>query len=135
VVTPGGSIAIGLVAGIIVVLAVELFDKVLRIDDPVGATSVHLVNGIFGTLAVGIWGNVPGTALGVLHGGGVRQLGVQALGVLAVGAWAALTCLLLFCVIKAVSGLRVTEKEERQGLDISEHKADAYAGFQIFSNT
>jgi Amt family ammonium transporter len=83
---------------------------------------------------VGIWGNVEGTAVGLLHGGGFRQLGIQALGVVSVGAWAAILSLILFLVIKAITGLRVTPKEELQGLDLSEHKAEAYSGFQIFSN-
>jgi Amt family ammonium transporter len=134
VVSPGASIVIGLIGGILVVLSVEFIDKVLKIDDPVGASSVHLTCGIWGTLAVGIWGNVEGTAVGLLHGGGLAQLGVQALGVVSVGAWAALTSLILFLVIKVITGLRVSPKEEMMGLDLSEHKAEAYAGFQIFSN-
>jgi Amt family ammonium transporter len=72
--------------------------------------------------------------VGLLHGGGFGQFGVQALGVVTVGAWAAFTSLVLFLIIKAITGLRVTPKEELQGLDLSEHKAEAYAGFQIFSN-
>jgi Amt family ammonium transporter len=134
VVSPAASIAIGLIGGVLVVLSVEFIDKVLKIDDPVGASSVHLTCGIWGTLAVGIWGNVEGTAVGLLHGGGTAQLGVQALGIVSVAAWAAITTLVLFSVIKATAGLRVTRKEELQGLDLTEHKADAYAGFQIFSN-
>jgi Amt family ammonium transporter len=134
VVSPAASIVIGLIGGILVVLAVEFIDKVLKIDDPVGASSVHLVCGIWGTLAVGIWGNVEGTAVGVLHGGGFGQLGVQALGVITVGAWAAITSLILFFLIKVIIGLRVSPKEELVGLDITEHKSEAYAGFQIFSN-
>ncbi|MFP3090603.1 ammonium transporter [Treponema sp. TIM-1] len=134
VVSPGASIVIGLIGGVLVVLSVEFIDKVLKIDDPVGASSVHLTCGIWGTLAVGIWGNVEGTAVGLLHGGGFGQLGVQALGIISVGAWAALTSLILFLVIKAITGLRVSPKEELVGLDISEHKAEAYTGFQIFSN-
>lgn len=134
VVSPGASVAIGLIAGVLVVLAVEFIDKVLKIDDPVGAVSVHAVNGVFGTLAVGIWGNVEGVAVGVLHGGGFHQLGVQALGVVTVAVWACLVSLILFLAIKAVFGLRVSAKEEMVGLDLSEHKAEAYAGFQIFSN-
>jgi Amt family ammonium transporter len=134
VVSPAASVIIGLIGGILVVLAVEFIDKVLKIDDPVGASSVHLVCGIWGTLAVGIWGNVEGTAVGVLHGGGFQQLGIQLLGVVSVGAWAAITSLVLFLVIKAVLGLRVSPKEELQGLDITEHKTEAYAGFQIFTN-
>jgi Amt family ammonium transporter len=135
VVSPGASIVIGLIGGVLVVFAVEFIDKGLKIDDPVGAVSVHLVNGIFGTLAVGIWANAPEDGIvGLLHGGGFTQLGIQALGVLTVGAWAALMSLVLFFLIKAVVGLRVTPKEELMGLDQSEHKADAYSGFQIFSN-
>jgi Amt family ammonium transporter len=134
VVSPGASIVIGLIGGLLVVLSVDFIDKVLKIDDPVGASSVHLTCGIWGTLAVGIWGNVEGTAVGLLHGGGLQQLGIQALGVVSVGAWAAIMSLILFLIIKAVAGLRVKPKEELIGLDISEHKAEAYAGFQIFSN-
>ncbi|MDR3171827.1 MAG: ammonium transporter [Treponema sp.] len=134
VVSPGAAVVIGLIGGILVVLAVEFIDKVLKIDDPVGASSVHLVCGIFGTLAVGIWGNGEGMAVGILHGGGFHQLGVQMLGVLSVGAWAAVTSLVLFLVLKAITGLRVSPKEEMMGLDITEHKAEAYTGFQIFSN-
>ncbi len=134
VVSPGASIVIGLIAGVLVVLSVEFFDKLIMVDDPVGAVSVHMVNGIFGTLAVGIWGNVEGVAVGVLYGGGLHQLGVQALGVVSVGAWAGAMSLILFLAIKAVFGLRVTSKEEMMGLDLSEHKSEAYSGFQIFSN-
>ncbi|GHV32834.1 ammonium transporter [Spirochaetia bacterium] len=134
VVSPGAAIVIGLIAGVLVVLAVEFIDKVLRIDDPVGASSVHLCCGIFGTLAVGIWGNVEGVAVGVLHGGGFAQLGIQAIGVVSVGAWAALTSFILFTLIKVTVGLRVSVREEAIGLDRSEHKSEAYTGFQIFSN-
>jgi len=134
VVSPGAAIAIGLIAGVLVVVAVEFIDKKLYIDDPVGAVSVHLVNGIFGTLAVGIWGNVDGVAVGILHGGGLHQLGIQALGVVSVGAWAGGMSLLLFLIIKVTFGLRVSLKEEMMGLDLVEHKSEAYSGFQIFSN-
>ena len=134
IVSPGDAIVIGAIAGVLVVLAVEFFDKFVKADDPVGAVSVHMVNGIFGTLAVGIWGNVNGVSLGLLYGGGLHQLGVQALGVLSVGAWAGGTSLILFLAIKALFGLRVSAKEEMMGLDLSEHKAEAYSGFQIFSN-
>jgi Amt family ammonium transporter len=135
VVSPGAAVVIGLIGGVLVVLAVEFIDKVLKIDDPVGASSVHLVCGIFGTLAVGIWGNAEADGvLGLLHGGGFTQLGIQLVGILAVGAWAAITSLLLFLLITATVGLRVTAKEELMGLDLSEHKSEAYTGFQIFSN-
>jgi Amt family ammonium transporter len=135
VVSPGASIVIGLIAGVLVVLAVEFIDKVLKVDDPVGAVSVHCVCGIFGTIAVGIWANAPDEGvIGLLHGGGFTQLGKQFIGILSVGAWAAVTSLVLFLVIKAVVGLRVSPKEELMGLDLSEHKSEAYAGFQIFTN-
>jgi Amt family ammonium transporter len=135
VVSPAASIVIGAIAGLLVVLAVEFIDKGLHIDDPVGASSVHLVNGVFGTLAVGIWANAPADGIvGLLHGGGFHLLGVQALGVVAVGAWAGIISFVLFTIIKHTVGLRVTEKEEMMGLDLSEHKSEAYSGFQIFSN-
>ncbi|MDR2305163.1 MAG: ammonium transporter [Treponema sp.] len=135
VVSAGASVIIGLIAGVLVVLSVEFIDKILKVDDPVGAVSVHCVCGIFGTLAVGIWANAPEDGLvGLLHGGGAAQLGKQLIGILAVGAWAAIVSFILFMAIKAITGLRVTPKEEMMGLDLSEHKAEAYAGFQIFSN-
>ncbi|MDR1420483.1 MAG: ammonium transporter [Treponema sp.] len=135
VVSPGASIAIGLIAGVLVVLSVEFIDKVLKVDDPVGAVSVHCACGIFGTLAVGVWANAPGNSVvGLLHGGGFTQLGNQVIGILAVGAWAAVTSLVLFLLIKALFGLRISAKEEAIGLDLSEHKSEAYSGFQIFSN-
>jgi len=134
VVSPADSLIIGLIAGILVVLSVEFIDKTLKVDDPVGAVSVHMVNGIFGTLAVGLWGNVQGIAVGVFYGGGIRQLTVQALGVLTVSAWTAGLSLILFTLIKASVGLRVSEKDELMGLDLSEHKSEAYSGFQFFSN-
>jgi Amt family ammonium transporter len=134
VVSPGASIVIGIIAGVLVVLSVEFIDKVLHIDDPVGAVSVHMVNGVFGTLAVGIWGNMDGVAVGLLHGGGFHQLGVQALGVVTVGGWAAIMSWILFKLIKVTVGLRVSIKEEMMGLDLAEHKSEAYSGFQIFSN-
>jgi Amt family ammonium transporter len=135
VVSAGASIIIGLIAGVLVVLSVEFIDKVLKVDDPVGAVSVHCVCGIFGTLAVGIWANAPEDGvIGILHGGGFAQLGSQLIGIVSVGAWAAIVSLVLFLIIKAVTGLRASPKEELMGLDLSEHKSEAYAGFQIFTN-
>jgi len=140
-VDPIPAIIIGLVGGVIVVFSVELLDKVIHVDDPVGAVSVHLVNGIWGTLAVGLFA-VPGRLAGnkALEAGGLfitgnwAGLGVQALGVLSVGAWTFGLMLALFGIIKAFKSLRVSAKEEMQGLDINEHGADAYHGFQHFSN-
>lgn len=134
VTTPGAAIIIGLVAGILVVASVEFFDKVLHIDDPVGAISVHGVCGAWGTLAVGLFSSNADVGLGLFYGGGFGLLGVQAIGVIAVFAWAFLSALVLFMLIKLVMGLRVSEKEERQGLDIGEHGTESYSGFQIFQN-
>jgi len=132
VVTPLGSIIIGLISGITVVASVEFIDKVLHIDDPVGAVSAHGVFGAWGTLAVGLFANTDGIK-GLFYGGGFSQLGIQALGVLAVFVWAFGTGSILFIIIKKTIGLRVSETEELQGLDIGEHGSEAYAGFQIFS--
>jgi len=131
VVSPGSAIIIGAVAGILVVLSVEFIDKILYIDDPVGAVSVHGVCGVWGTLAVGIFGNLDVIGSGLTRGG---QIGIQALGAITVFAWAFILGLVLFFTIKKTIGLRVTEKEELTGLDIDEHGTEAYAGFQIFQN-
>ncbi|HPO03086.1 MAG TPA: ammonium transporter [Treponemataceae bacterium] len=117
-----GSIAIGLVAGVLIVFGVEFFDKVVKIDDPVGATSVHLLNGVWGTLAVGLFA-VEG---GLFYGGGLGLLGVQSLGVLAYGAWTVGTTFVLFTILKKTVGLRVPADEEKIGLDIVEHGSTAY---------
>jgi Amt family ammonium transporter len=127
-VTPGASILIGLIAGIVVVLAVEFIDKVLHVDDPVGAVSVHGVCGAWGTIAVGLFA-VEG---GLFTGGGFGLLGVQILGVVSVFAWVSVAALVMFSLIKATIGLRVTPEEELRGLDIGEHGMESYSGFQIF---
>ncbi|MBF9014887.1 MULTISPECIES: ammonium transporter [unclassified Oceanispirochaeta] len=131
VVGPGAAIIIGLIAGILVVASVELFDKVLHIDDPVGAVSVHGVCGVWGTLAVGIFGDIEMIGSGLSRAG---QIGVQALGAAAVFVWVSVTAGLLFLVLKKTIGLRVSEEEELRGLDIEEHGTESYAGFQIFQN-
>jgi Amt family ammonium transporter len=135
-VSPVASIAIGLVGGIIVVLGVALLDK-LGVDDPVGAVPVHGMNGIWGTLAVGLWGQKAlGLARdGLFHGGGFAQLGVQALGVVSVSLFAIASMGLIFYLIERTVGLRVSRAEELRGLDIGEHGMEAYAGFQIFTTT
>ncbi len=127
VVTPAGAIAIGLVSGVVVVFSVLGFDRV-RVDDPVGALSVHLVCGVWGTLAVGIFGNAE---LGGLDY--ELSFGAQAIGVLAVGVFSLVCATLLFGIIQAVAGLRVSEEEELGGLDIGEHGMEASGGFQIFT--
>ncbi len=132
---PIGALIIGIVAGILVVLSVEFIDKVLHIDDPVGAVSVHAVNGAWGTLAVGLFANpanIDGVS-GLFYGGGLHQLGVQAVGVLTAFVWVMATGLILFAILKGTIGLRVTSDEELRGLDTGEHGMEAYSGFQIFT--
>ena len=137
-----GAIIIGAVAGLLVVFGVWLLDYKLRIDDPVGAVAVHCMNGIWGTIATGLFAttSAPGndSVVGLFYGGGFHQLGLQVLGVVSVAAWTAVTMFITFMVIKAVFGLRVTEEEEIVGLDAKEHGlASAYSGFSIMdiSNT
>ena len=124
-----GALAIGAIAGILVVLSVLFFDRVLKVDDPVGAISVHGVCGAWGTLACGLF-NVDG---GLLYGGGVSQLLTQLIGVGVAFAWAFGTGLVIFLLMSKTFGLRVSEQEELCGLDIGEHGMEAYAGFQIFT--
>lgn len=120
--SPAGALIVGLLAGLLVVLSVEFFDKVAKIDDPVGAISVHGVCGAFGTLAVGLFS----TSQGVFYGHGFALLGSQAIGVLAVAAWAIGIAFILFTAIKYTVGLRVSVREEEEGLDVYEHGESAY---------
>jgi Amt family ammonium transporter len=121
-----GSAAIGLVAGILVVVAVEFLDLKCHIDDPVGAVAVHGVNGLWGTLAVGLFS----TESGLFYGGGLHQLGIQAIGVFAILAWTIVTMTIVFYIIKKTNGLRVSAEEEISGLDLPEHGlVSAYADF------
>ncbi|NJK41292.1 MAG: ammonium transporter [Acaryochloridaceae cyanobacterium SU_2_1] len=132
------SAVIGLIAGIIVVFAVTTIDG-LKVDDPVGAISVHLVCGVWGTLCVGLFSEGPSEAEGALYtagplrglilGGGFNQLIPQIIGIVAVGAFTLITTVLAWFVIKAIVGLRVPEEEEIKGLDLSEHGMEAYSGF------
>ena len=137
-----GAIIIGIVAGLLVVFGVWLLDYKLHVDDPVGAVAVHCMNGMWGTIAVGLFatesapgvkdllasGSMAGT--GLFYGGGFKLLGIQLVGFLSVAAWAAITMTLVFLAIKAIFGLRVTEEEEIVGLDAKEHGLEtAYAGF------
>ena len=121
-VSPAGAVAIGAIAGIVLVYSVILFDQVLRIDDPVGAISVHGVCGALGTLLVGVFS----TDAGLLYTGSFKLLGIQAIGVLAVGAWALGTGFILFKTLKATNGLRVSKRIEEEGLDVYEHGESAY---------
>ena len=137
-----GAIIIGLVAGLLVVFGVWLLDYKLHVDDPVGAVAVHMMNGIWGTIAVGLFAttSVPGndSVVGLFYGGGFKQLGIQLLGFVTVASWTAVTITIAFLVIKKTIGLRVTEEEEIVGLDSMEHGlASAYSGFAIMdvSNT
>ena len=137
-----GAIIIGIVAGLLVVFGVWFLDYVLRVDDPVGAVAVHCLNGIWGTIAVGLFAttSAPGNddLIGLFYGGGFTLLGKQLIGFAAVAAWTVVTITITFLVIRAVVGLRVTEEEEIVGLDAMEHGlASAYSGFSIMdvSNT
>ncbi len=124
-----GAIIIGMVAGILVVVAVEVIDSKLKVDDPVGAVAVHMCNGIWGTLAVGIFSKDEAT-LGVLYGGGFTQLGKQFLGILCIGLYTAVLMTLIFFAIKKTIGLRASKNEEVRGLDLTEHGlSSSYADF------
>ena len=127
-----GSAIIGIVSGILVVVVVETLDLKLHIDDPVGAVGVHLANGVWGTLAVGLLANpaAPAGLEGLLYTGSIKLLGIQTLGIIAILAWTAVTMTLTFLMIKKTIGLRVTEEEEIKGLDRTEHGLpSAYADF------
>ena len=129
---PGAAI-IGIVAGILVCVGVYFIENTLKIDDPVGAVAVHFCNGLWGTLAVGLFGVVEdgNTTKGLFYGGGFRQLGIQALAVIVILAWTAVMMTIVFFVIKKTVGLRVSEKEEIEGLDPTEHALEsAYPDFQ-----
>ncbi|MCB8599028.1 ammonium transporter [Oliverpabstia sp. DFI.9.49] len=137
-----GAIIIGIVAGLLVVFGVWFLDYVLRVDDPVGAVAVHCLNGIWGTISVGLFAttSAPGNddLVGLFYGGGFTLLGKQLIGFAAVAAWTVVTITITFLVIRAIVGLRVTEEEEIVGLDAMEHGlASAYSGFSIMdvSNT
>jgi Amt family ammonium transporter len=123
-----GALIIGLVSGVIVVFAVNFFDKI-KVDDPVGAISVHGVCGAFGTIAVGLFSNEESegfVAKGLFYGGGTDQLVSQIIGVVSVAAFVFVVSTVMFAVIKATVGLRVSEQEEREGLDVHEHGSPGY---------
>jgi len=128
-VSPISAIIIGAIAGIIIVYGVLLIDKI-RVDDPVGAVAVHGINGIWGTLAVGLFHS----ELGLFFGGGLKQLGIQAIGTFSCVAFTIGAMYIIFKLIDLTLGLRVSREEELKGLDIGEHGMESYAGFQIFSN-
>ena len=142
-----GSVVIGAVAGLLVVFGVWLLDNKLHIDDPVGAVAVHCMNGIWGTLSVGLFAtsSAPGysianasgkTLTGLFYGGGFELMGLQLLGFLSVAAWTVVTISITFFIIKAVIGLRVSREEEMTGLDATEHGLpSAYAGFAMLPDS
>ncbi len=133
-----GATVIGAVAGLLVVFGVWLLDYKLKVDDPVGAVAVHMMNGIWGTFATGLFATktAPGSEInGLFYGGGFKQLGLQCIGILSVAAWTAVTITIVFLVIKATVGLRVSEEEELMGLDVKEHGlSSAYADFMPAGN-
>lgn len=129
-VTPMGAIAIGAIGGVLVVLSVLFFDYVVKVDDPVGAISVHAVNGLWGTLSYGLFA-ING---GLFYGGGFKQLGVQIVGAATAFVWAFGLGLILFWILSKTVGLRTSKDEELKGLDIGEHGNEAYAGFQVFAS-
>ena len=136
-VTPAGALGIGLIGGILVVLSVLFIDRVLKVDDPVGAISVHGTAGLWGTLACGLFNaeavlQIGEANTGLFYGGGISQLISQFIGASVAFVWAFGLGLALFLALKHTVGLRVSEKEEIQGLDIGEHGMESYAGFQIF---
>jgi len=135
-VTPIGAILIGFIAGPVLVYGMAFVERVLKVDDPVGAVAVHGFNGIWGTIGVGLFAAPAagvmtdmGAVAGVFYGGGFGQLGIQVLGTLMISAWSFSTMYLLFYVLRATIGIRVTEKEELEGLDISEHGTSSYPEF------
>ena len=135
VVSPGASLFIGAAAGVLVVFGVGWLDR-LHIDDPVGAVPVHLLCGVWGTLAVGLWGQAAlgAPADGLFYGGGFGQLGIQSLGILTCLGFVGVSMLAVFKAIDSVVGLRVSHMTELKGLDSEEHGLESYSGFQIFSN-
>lgn len=130
VVSYWGAFIIGLIAGVAVVFVIEFVDKKLKIDDPVGATGVHWACGILGTLLTGFFSTDKTVGLGLFYGGGFKFLGKQIIGILSVGAYTAIAAFIIFTVINKTVGLRVSEKEEEDGLDVHEHGTGAYADFQ-----
>ncbi len=135
-VEPLGAAVMGVIFGIVIVFSVEFFDKVLKIDDPVGAISVHDVCGALGTLLLGFFASGSSTEPGLFYGGGLHFLGIQAAGVLSVAAYTAVVITVVFTLIKHTIGLRASAADELAGLDISEHGLlTAYAGFAMLPDT
>ncbi len=135
-VTPVGALLVGAIAGVVLIFGLDFIERVLKVDDPVGAVAVHGLNGMWGTIAVGIFA-APSVGLltgmgevsGLLYGGGLGQLGVQTMGTAVIAAWAFVTMGALFYAMKVTVGIRVSPKEELEGLDISEHFTSSYPEF------
>ena len=125
---PYGTFFAGLIGGVIVVFAIEFIEKKLKIDDAIGASSVHGVVGIWGTIVIGLWGIDSEGGIGIFNGGGYEQLVSQLIGASAYTLWAATFALIFFWILKKTVGLRVTKEEEIEGLDIAEHGIRAYPG-------
>ena len=125
---PYGAFFAGLIGGVIVVFAIELIEKKLKVDDAIGASSVHGVVGVWGTIVIGLWGIDSEGGIGIFNGGGYEQLVSQLIGALAYSVWAAAFAFLFFWIIQKTVGLRVTKEEEIEGLDIAEHGIRAYPG-------
>ena len=136
-VDPFGAAIIGIVAGVFCIFSVEFFDNVVKIDDPVGAVSVHFANGVWGTIAVGLFSNGgDGVGKGLFYGGGFAQLGTQLLGLITVDVYVVVVMFIIFKIIDKTIGLRVPAEVEIDGLDIHEHGlASAYSGFSISDPT
>lgn len=131
IVTPVGALAIGVIAGIVMTVGIEIVDKKFKVDDPVEAVGVHCICGVTGTLLTGVFGAYGEGTIGILYGGGFGFFGVQCLGVLSVAVWSIGCALILFKALKATVGLRVSREEEIRGLDIEEHGLESsYADFQ-----
>jgi ammonium transporter, Amt family len=135
-VTPIGAVAIGLIAGPVLVFGLDFVERILKVDDPVGAVAVHGFNGMWGTIAVGLFAAPAvgaltgmGDTAGLFYGGGLSQFGIQVMGTVAVSAWAFVTMGGLFFIMKKTIGVRVSPKEELEGLDISEHFTSSYPEF------
>ena len=126
--TAAGVFIAGLLGGVIVVFSIEFIEKKLRIDDAIGASSVHGVVGVWGTIVIGLWGVDGGKGIGLFNGGGLDQLVIQTIGTLAYSLWAVVLAFIFFYILKKFMGLRVTKEEEIAGLDIAEHGIRAYPG-------
>jgi Amt family ammonium transporter len=123
-----GAVLAGLIGGVLVVFSIEFIEKKLKIDDAIGAASVHGIAGFWGTIVIGLWGVDGDTGIGLFNGGGFTQLVAQLTGAFAYALWAIFLSFVVFGILKATIGLRVSEEEELEGLDVSEHGSIAYPG-------